>query len=296
MTSVRIHDLERPGEGGTFFVTGTPIGNLQDISERVRSVLFSVDLIAAEDTRRTRTLLSHLGISVRLISCREHNEAAGTEKILATLGRGGDVALVTDAGTPALSDPGRRAVQMVRSSGYRIVPVPGPSAVTTALSVSGMPADRFHFEGFLPPKQSARRRRLRELSVLECTLVFFEAPHRLKATLADMQCHLGDRETFMARELTKLHETLVSSKLSLLQEVVSAGVKGEITLVVSGAAAATPDITGTMGDSVRKILPILLSSESLSTRNASSLLSELTGISKSSLYSMAIEIKNERKQ
>jgi 16S rRNA (cytidine1402-2'-O)-methyltransferase len=295
MTSASKSAAQRPETGGTLFVTGTPIGNLQDISERVKNVLSSVDLVAAEDTRRTRNLLSHLGISVRLISCREQNEAAGTEKILDALGAGGDVAFVTDAGMPALSDPGRRAVHIVRSHGYRIVPVPGPSAVTTALSVSGMPADRFHFEGFLPSKQAARRRRLEELASLECTLVFFEAPHRLKATLADMERHLGDRETFMARELTKLHETLISSKLSVLREMVSQGVRGEITLVVSGAAAGPPHLNGVMKDSLREILTCLLFPERLSTRNACTLLSSLTGISRNSLYSMALEVKNERK-
>ena len=295
MTPASKTAVQGPETGGTLFVTGTPIGNLQDISERVRHVLSAVGLVAAEDTRRTRTLLSHLGISVRLISCREQNEAAGTEKILEILGAGHDVALVTDAGMPALSDPGRRAVHIVRDHGYRIVPVPGPSAVTTALSVSGMPADRFHFEGFLPSKQAARRRRLEELAPLECTLVFFEAPHRLKATLADMERHLGDRETFMARELTKLHETLVSTKLSVLREMVSKGVKGEVTLVVSGATVRPPDLNGRMKDSLREILTCLLFSDRLSTRNASALLSSVTGISRNTLYSMALEVKNERK-
>jgi len=294
MSDTRTHQKEKPDRGGIFYVTGTPIGNLHDISERMQSVLSSVELIAAEDTRRTRTLLSHLGISTRLLSCRQQNEAASAEKILQTLASGNDVALVTDAGMPALSDPGRRAVHIVRSRGFRIVPVPGPSAVTTALSVSGMPADRFHFEGFLPSKQAARRKRLEELSTVECTLVFFEAPHRLTATLADMQRHLGDRETFMARELTKLHETLVSSRLSALREKVSSGVKGEITLVVHGAAGSAPDMNGEIRDKVRELLSCLTSKESMSTKNASSLVAGLTGISKNSLYALAVDIKNHK--
>ncbi len=281
----------KEAEGGTFFVTGTPIGNLLDISERMRTVLSSVNLIAAEDTRRTRNLLSHLGIYVKLLSCREHNEAVSTEKILATLETGGNVALVTDAGTPALSDPGRRAVRIVRSRGFRVVPVPGPSAVTTALSVSGMPADRFFFEGFLPPKQGARRRRLEELSTIDCTMVFFEAPHRIKATVTDMLRHFGDRETFMARELTKLHETLTYTSLSLLLDGIPvSGLKGEITLVVKGADES-PGITGEMENALKQLLSTLLAAEKMSTKKASTLLSSITGISRNSLYAMAIEIK-----
>lgn len=294
VTCMKTRTNESSDSGGIFYITGTPIGNLQDISERMQTVLSSVELVAAEDTRRTRNLLSHLGISARLISCREQNEAAGTEKILHALSTGLDVALVTDAGMPALSDPGRRAVKIVRSHGYRIVPVPGPSAVTTALSVSGMSADQFHFEGFLPSKQSARRKRLEELSTIKCTLVFFEAPHRLKATLEDMQRHLGDRETFMARELTKLHETLVSSKISALRDMISSGVRGEITLVVQGAASGAPQMTGETEGRLRELVSCLISAESMSVKNASALVAGLTGISKNSIYSLAIGIKDQQ--
>ena len=279
------------GKGGTFFVTATPIGNLLDISGRMRTVLSSVNLIAAEDTRRTRNLLSHLGIHAKLMSCREHNEAVSTEKILATLESGGNVALVTDAGTPALSDPGRRAVRIVRSRGFRVVPVPGPSAVTTALSVSGMTADHFFFEGFLPPRQGARRKRLEELSNIDCTMVFFEAPHRIKATVTDMLRHFGDRETFMARELTKLHETLTYTSLSLLLDEISvSGIRGEITLIVHGAHESR-DISEKMQETLKQLLSVLFAAEKISTKEASSLLSSITGISRNSIYAMALEIK-----
>ena len=289
-----MENTESTAAHGTFYVTGTPIGNLQDISDRVRDVLSSVDLVAAEDTRRTRILVSHLGISVRLISCREHNEAASTEKIIEALRQGRDVAMVTDAGTPALSDPGRRAVRMVRSHGFRIVPIPGPSAVTVALSVSGMPSSHFFFEGFLPSRQAARRKRLEKLSSLECTIIFFEAPHRLKATLADMLQYFGNRETFLARELTKLHETLTSSSISaLLDDVSRNGAKGEITLLVQGAESCSNDTPDRISEATVTILSGLLESGEFSTKDACRLLSSVTGISRNSLYSRALTILND---
>lgn len=286
-----MEETDKTAEHGTFYVTGTPIGNLRDISERVKDVLSSVDIIAAEDTRRTRILVSHLGISVKLISCREHNEAASTEKIIAALRQGSDVALVTDAGTPALSDPGSRAVRMVRRHGFRIVPIPGPSALTVALSVSGMPSRHFFFEGFLPSRQAARRKRLEELSSLECTMIFFEAPHRLKATLSDMLRHFGDREAFSARELTKLYETLTCSTISkLLNDVSRNGIRGETTLLVHGAEPGMSDIPGKMNEAAKEILAGLLASGEFSTKDACRLLSSVTGISKNSLYSTALTI------
>ncbi len=282
-------------QGGTLYVTATPIGNLQDISQRTIAVLSSAAMIAAEDTRRTRTLLTHLGISARLISCREHNESATASKIVDVLEAGEDVALVTDAGTPALSDPGRRVVQVVRRHGFGIVPVPGPSAITAALSVSGMPADRFHFEGFLPAKKGLRCKRLDELSLLDCTLIFFEAPHRLVSTLGDMLCHLGDRETFMARELTKLHETLVVSKISsLLEQVSRSGVKGEITLVVEGAESTGREITAEMRGVFNAILSGMAAG-GVPTKQAATLLSTISGLPKRTFYEMALSVKGERK-
>ncbi len=279
---------------GSLFVVGTPIGNLKDVTARMKEVLATAALIAAEDTRRTRNLLSHFGISAKLISCHEHNEAAVSGKIVGHLSEGLDVALVSDAGTPVLSDPGRRTVEAVRKAGFRIVPIPGPSAVTTALSVSGMPADQFFFQGFLPAKRSARIKRLEELSGIESTLVFFEAPHRMSATLTDMLSHLGDRETFMARELTKLHETLYRGKISdLLQLVEEQGIRGEITLVVSGAdsprsGSACPDMTV-----LEQIAEGLSSGQKMPTKQAASLLSSITGMPKNSLYSLLVKIKGD---
>ncbi len=281
-------------EGGTFFVIGTPIGNLQDVSKRMVQCLESVDLVAAEDTRRTRHLLSSLGISKKLISCHEHNEASGAQKIVEALSRGEDVALVSDAGTPVLSDPGRRAVEAVREKGFKIVPVPGPSAVTAALSVSGLPADQFFFQGFLPSKKNARCKRLEELARIESTLVFFEAPHRLGATLKDMLSHLGDRETFMARELTKVHETLFRGRLSeLLEEVGEKGVKGEITLVVAGAEASVQGLDAYDETLLKELLSGMVSGRRFSTKEAAGLVSSLTGISRNILYTAALECRDE---
>lgn len=275
-------------------MVGTPIGNLQDVSRRMVHCLESVDLVAAEDTRRTRTLLSSLGISKKLTSCHEHNEAAGAQKIVEALSRGEDVALVSDAGTPVLSDPGRRVVEAVRKKGFVIVPVPGPSAVTAALSVSGLPADQFFFQGFLPPKKNARCKRLEELARIESTLVFFEAPHRLAATLRDMLSHLGDRETFMARELTKIHETLFRGRLSeLLEEVGAKGVKGEITLVVDGAEAPAHGLDAYDETLLKELLSGLLSGRRFSTREAARLVSSLTGIPRNILYTAALGCRVE---
>lgn len=286
--------MEKPAKTaahGIFYVTGTPIGNLQDISIRAKEVLSSVDIVAAEDTRRTRVLLTHLGISVRVISCREHNEVASTERIIDALRQGMDVALVTDAGTPALSDPGRRAVRMVHDNGFRIVPVPGPSAATVALSVSGMPDTHFFFEGFLPSRQAARCRRLEELSSFECTMIFFEAPHRLRITLSDMLKYFGNREIFLARELTKLHETLTWSSISdLLDDISHKGVKGEITLLVRGAEPGMHGIKSSMNRALAEILEGMLNSGKFSTKDACRLLSSVTGISRNILYSMALAI------
>ena len=222
---------------GTLFVVATPLGHLEDITLRALRVLRSVSLVACEDTRRPGTLLRAHGIQAPLTSYCEHNERVKGASILAVLRAGRDVALVSDAGTPGISDPGYRLVRDARAEGIAVVPVPGPSAATAALSVSGLPTDRFLFVGFLPPKAAARRRALESLAAEEPTLVLFESPVRVVEALGDMLEALGDREAFLCREATKAHEEYVRAPLSALRERLAGrdGVKGEIVLVVAGA-------------------------------------------------------------
>jgi 16S rRNA (cytidine1402-2'-O)-methyltransferase len=218
---------------GTLFVVGTPIGNLEDMTVRAARVLGQVQLVAAEDTRVTRRLLSHLGIRVPLMSYNEHNQQARIPRLLEALALG-DVALVSDAGMPAVSDPGSELVSRAAAAGFRVESVPGVSALTTALAVSGLSADAFLFLGFLSRRRKGRRQSLRAASSLPLTLVAFEAPHRLRATLIDMLEELGDREVAVCRELTKLYEEVFRGSLSQAVEHFQAPL-GELVLVVQGA-------------------------------------------------------------
>jgi 16S rRNA (cytidine1402-2'-O)-methyltransferase len=231
-----------PARLGTLFVVSTPLGHLEDLTLRARRVLREVSLVACEDTRRTGTLLRAHAIPTATTSYFEHNERWKGERILEVLRSGRDVALVSDAGTPGISDPGYRLVREARDGGLPVVPVPGPSAAIAALSVSGLPTDRFLFVGFLPPRAAARRRALEELVPERPTLVFYESPTRVVDCLADMTRILGDREAFLCREATKVHEEYVRASLSALLAMLTArgGVKGEIVLVVSGAPEAAP--------------------------------------------------------
>ena len=227
------------GPAGTLHVVATPLGNLEDITLRAVRVLREVSLIACEDTRRTAVLLRAHGITTAATSYFEHNERWKGERILAALRAGRDVALVSDAGTPGVSDPGYRLVRDARAAGIPVVPVPGPSAAIAALSVSGLPTDRFLFVGFLPAKSAARRKALEDLAAVRETLVFYESPVRVVAALTDMAEILGAREAFLCREATKLHEEYVRGSLTELREILAAraSVKGEVVLVVSGASA-----------------------------------------------------------
>ena len=227
------------GPAGTLHVVATPLGNLEDITLRAIRVLREVSLIACEDTRRTAVLLRAHGITTAATSYFEHNERWKGERILAALRAGRDVALVSDAGTPGVSDPGYRLVRDARAAGIPVVPVPGPSAAVAALSVSGLPTDRFLFVGFLPAKSAARRKALEDLAAVRETVVFYESPVRVVAALTDMAEILGDREGFLCREATKLHEEYVRGSLTELREILAAraSVKGEVVLVVSGASA-----------------------------------------------------------
>jgi 16S rRNA (cytidine1402-2'-O)-methyltransferase len=218
---------------GTLYVVATPIGNLTDITHRALQVLTNVNLIACEDTRHTRKLLQHYGIDTKTVSYHEHNEKQRSEELLQLLQQGSDVAIVSDAGTPAISDPGFRIVRAAIENGITVVSVPGPSALITALVASGLPTDEFFFAGFLPARGVARQTRLRELTSIPVTLIFYEAPHRLAATLKDAYQILGEREAVVARELTKLHEEIRRGKLSVLAEHYSQSeVRGEIVLII----------------------------------------------------------------
>jgi 16S rRNA (cytidine1402-2'-O)-methyltransferase len=228
---------------GTLYVVATPIGNLEDITLRALRTLKEVALVACEDTRRTRTLLSHFGISVPVTSYFEHNKRVKGAVLLRALGEGKSVALVTDAGTPGISDPGFLLVKEARAAGVTVVPIPGPSAVIAALSAAGVPADRFLFEGFLPIKPGRRLNRLRALRELETTLVFYESPHRILATLAAIGDVFGETPLVVGRELTKQFEEIVEGTAAALAERFAKGTaRGEFTVVIPHAKGrAEPD-------------------------------------------------------
>ncbi len=220
---------------GTLYVVATPLGNLDDLSPRAATTLRSVARIACEDTRRAAKLLARFGITTPTVSCHAFNERSRLEPLFAELRSGRDVALISDGGTPAISDPGALLVREARREGVRVVPVAGPSAAITVLSASGFPADRFVFEGFLPHREGQRRRRLRELVDEPRTIVAYEAPHRIRQTLADLIAVFGDRPIVLGRELTKLHETIVAGDARAVLEALGEGdVKGEIALVIAG--------------------------------------------------------------
>lgn len=235
-----------PAPPGTLFVVATPLGHLEDVTLRALRVLREVSLVACEDTRRTATLLRAHGIATGTTSYFEHNERWKGERILETLRSGRDVALVSDAGTPGISDPGYRLVSEARAAGLPVVPVPGPSAAIAALSVSGLPTDRFLFVGFLPARAAARRRALEALAPERSTLVFYESPVRVLDCLADMAAAFGDRDAFLCREATKVHEEYRRAPLSALRASLAAreAVRGEIVLVVAGATGAAPAAGG----------------------------------------------------
>jgi len=225
---------EEQKQTSILFLVATPIGNLEDISLRALRVLREADLIACEDTRRTARLLHHYGITTPRESHHEHNEASHTRRLLDLLRAGKNIALVSDAGTPLLSDPGYPLVRACRQEGFTVVPVPGPSAALSALTASGLPTESFYFAGFLPPKKQARRRKLREMAGVPATLIFYEAPHRLLSMLEDLCETLGSRQACLARELSKIHEEWLHGTLPEILAALRARPKilGEITLLV----------------------------------------------------------------
>ena len=274
------------------YIVATPIGNLDDISRRALQVLETVPLIAAEDTRHSRKLLTHYGIEARLFALHEHNERFAAEKLLRMLLGGDDVALVSDAGTPLISDPGFYLVRAARQAGIRVVPLPGPSACIAALSVAGLPTDRFVFEGFLPARSAARKQRLSELASEKRTLVFYESSHRICESLADMAENMGsERQATVARELTKTFETIRGGSLAELVNWVQADSnqqKGEFVVILQGAPARSSDIDET----VEQVLTILLAE--LPLKQAASLAAKITGLPKNRLYEAGLAIKEKR--
>ena len=227
---------------GTLYVVGTPIGNLEDLTDRARRVLGEVDLVAAEDTRRTGRLLRPLGVRTSLVSFFEGNEQDRVPQLVERLRRGSDVALVTDAGMPGISDPGYRLVAACLDAGLPVDVIPGPSAVTASLAISGLPTDRFVFEGFLPRAGRARKDRIAALAAEPRTIVLFESPRRLERTLADLLGAAGDRRVAVARELTKLHQEVMRGRLSdVLERVRGRDVKGEVVVVLEGGEGRGAD-------------------------------------------------------
>lgn len=225
-------------EHGTLHVVATPIGNLGDVSQRMRETLAAADVIACEDTRHTRKLLSHMNIRAKLVSCRRENEQEQAAALVARLLAGEDVAFVSDAGTPGLSDPGAAVVRAARAAGLSVLPIAGPSALAAALSVAGLDSTSFYFGGFPAAKPSTRRKQFAALKLLPCPLVFYEAPHRIEAALEDCLEVFGDRPAQVFRELTKLHEEHLSGLLSELLAALRGRAKGEMVLIVTGCEPA----------------------------------------------------------
>ena len=275
---------------GTLYIVATPIGNLSDLSERAKTILASVDLIAAEDTRHTKKLLQHLGINRPLLALHEHNEDAKSELVADRLMSGEAVALVSDAGTPLISDPGFPLVRECHQRSIPVSPIPGPSALIAGLSASGLATDEFHFLGFVPRKSSARRELFATRSQMTSTWVFYESSHRIVESLRDLAAILGDfRRVVLARELTKLHETIISAPLSeLIDRVISDEnqQKGEFVVIVEGAAQLEEGEDFLEVDRILRILMV-----DLPLKQASSLVAEITGVKKNIVYQRGLALK-----
>ena len=275
---------------GTLYVVATPIGNLDDLAPRARQTLADVDLIAAEDTRHTGRLLMHIGVKKPLLALHDYNESEAAEKVVAALEEGASVALVSDAGTPLVSDPGFRLVKTAHEHGIDVSPIPGPCAATAALSVAGLPTDRFCFEGFLPSKRKARCDALKALLREPRTLVFYESMHRVAATLADMAAILGDgRQAFVGRELTKLHEQCVSAPLAEIAEAAADGRitgKGEFVIAVAGSdeqPVAAIDAAVLLEELAQHLPP----------KQAAAVTAKVTGGKRNKLYQALLDSKSE---
>jgi 16S rRNA (cytidine1402-2'-O)-methyltransferase len=276
-------------ESLALYVVPTPLGNLGDMTQRAIEVLRQVRWVAAEDTRHSAPLLKHFGCNARLLAAHEHNEEAAAQQVIEHLASGESVALVSDAGTPAFSDPGARLVARVRAAGFRVVPLPGPCAAVTALSASGLAEPHFLFYGFLPAKAKQREDALRGLSGLPFALIFYEAPHRILETVESLASVLGPHRTLiMARELTKLFETIHSCSLGEAYEWMTADAnrqRGEFVLLVSAAKATGDDGEG------ERVLRLLLG-EGLPVKQAAKLAHSITGAGKNAMYDLALSLKH----
>ncbi len=285
------HDETDRREKATLYVVATPIGNLGDVTARALDILRTVEVIAAEDTRITTRLLDHYGIHRKLIALHEHNERSRVEQVLGLLARGASIALVTDAGTPAISDPGAHIVAAVREAGYAVSPVPGPNAAVAALSASGLDAPHVLFYGFLPARHAECVKALRAVAAAPYTLVFHEAPHRVSDSVRDM-CEVlgGERRIVLARELTKRFETIHACALAAAVSWLEADAnrcRGEFVLIVSGSAP----VESSSVEESRRVLEILLAE--LPLKQAVTLAARLTGGRRNELYDMALAMKGE---
>ena len=284
---------------GTLYIVSTPIGNLEDITHRALRILREVDLVACEDTRHTRKLLNHFAIEAATISYHEHNECERANELCAMLAAGKNIALVSDAGTPIVSDPGFRLVHLAVEKGFPVVPIPGPTAFVAALSASGLPSDEFLFAGFLPARGGGRRAKLEALRSIDTTLIFYEAPHRIAATLRDAADILGNRQAVVARELTKLHEEFARGRLDELADNFSDRNKarGEIVLLIAGAQSAndlderlgTASTSQALADRVNK-----LEGEGLNEKAALKKAARELGLKRDEAYRLMLAQKNRR--
>lgn len=274
---------------GSLYVVATPIGNLDDMSVRALKVLREVALIAAEDTRHSARLMQHFGIPTPLAACHEHNERDEGSRFITRLLAGDDVALISDAGTPLISDPGYHLVRQARAAGVQVVPVPGACALIAALSAAGLPSDRFIFEGFLPAKSAGRKARLEGVREEPRTLIYYEAPHRILECLQDMELVFGAyRKALLAREITKTFETLKGLPLGELRAFVESDSnqqRGECVVLVAGWTP--PDDEDVIGEEARRVLDLLLAEMPL--KRAAALAAEITGVRKNLLYQVALE-------
>jgi len=281
---------------GTLYLVATPIGNLEDITHRALRILREVKVIACEDTRHSRKLLNHYGINTRTISYHEHNERERAVELMKLLETGADVAIVSDAGTPGISDPGFQLARIAIESGAQVVPVPGPSALISALIASGLPTDEFYFGGFLPARSGARRTRLTELRSIPATLIFYEGPHRIAAALRDAHEILGERQAVVARELTKMHEEIARGRLSELRERFSTRehARGEMVLVIDRAVIEVETGTEAAVASVAELVA-KLESEGIDHRAALKKAARALGLSRDEAYRRLVAERGDKR-
>jgi len=291
--------MESRSVAGTLYIVSTPIGNLEDITHRALRILREVNMVACEDTRHTRKLLNHFAIDAATISYHEHNERERADELCAMLATGKNIALVSDAGTPIISDPGFRVVNLAIEKGFAVVPIPGATAFVAALSASGLPSDQFFFAGFLPARRSGRRTKLEALRSIDTTLIFYEAPHRIAATLRYAAEILGHRQAVVARELTKLHEQFARGRLDELAEGFSDGdqARGEIVLPIAGAQLANDLDQGLGAVSTSQALAERVSQlerEGLNEKAALKKAARELGLKRDEAYRLMLAQKNRR--